>query len=255
MVIYVETNDERMKCAAKALEGCGYEVKSYSGAADEPITLVVSPAKPPEKLFELIETLKSGSTLIGGQSRADVSERAAEHGIRYINAVTDEAFAVKNAVATAEGALSLIIKNTKKVMAETVIAVTGFGRIGRLLAQMLHQLGARVHIFARNPVDIAYAYKYRIRSYSELETAIGGFDAVINTVPSRVIDNAVLDKAAPGLFLLELASSPYGFDAEYAAERGINVLRAPGLPTHYAPESAGRYLAESVKTKLEVENA
>ena len=75
---------------------------------------------------------------------------------------------------------------------------------------------------------------------------------IFNTVPAEIFDNNTLNslKGAPVLF--ELASKPYGIDFSAAANLGIKVIKAPGLPGITAPIDAGeamytcicRYLSE-----------
>lgn len=54
------------------------------------------------------------------------------------------------------------------------VAITGFGRIGRILAKMLHSLGASVHVIARNPIDRAWAMGYESCGLEDMKEVFSG---------------------------------------------------------------------------------
>ena len=73
-----------------------------------------------------------------------------------------------------------------------------------------------------------------------------GFDFIANTVPDRVITEAMLCCAAPDALLLELASPPGGFDRTLAENIGLRVVAAPGLPGKCAPYTAAELMKRAV---------
>lgn len=236
-----------MKYLSSILSGRGYSVKGFDFASDGQICLIVSPGKTPDMLVGLIEKLSPGSVLIGGQRGGLVYDSAKEHSIRYIDIAADEAFAVKNAVPTAEGALMLILQNSERTVMGMHVAITGFGRIGRILANMLHSLGAIVHVVARNPIDRAWAMGYESCGLESMKEAFFRCGTVVNTVPAHIIGRDELDALARGSLIIELASHPYGFDAEMARELGHRVILAPGLPAKTAPYSAAEFMADAIE--------
>ena len=52
------------------------------------------------------------------------------------------------------------------------------------------------------------------------------------------------------VFLLDLASAPYGVDFEAARQLKIKAATAPGLPGKTAPKTAGGLIAESVIKRI-----
>ena len=251
IVLYVDATDKRTQYLLEVLSGMGHTVSSFK-PTDEPICLIVSPSKKPTQLMDYIELLASGSVLIGGQRCEQIESVAAEKGITYINAADDESFAIKNAVSTAEGAIMLLIRETERTVMGQRIALTGFGRINRVLAPMLSAMGARVSVFARSATDLALAARYETHHISMLDKLACGYDALINTVPARILSNECIDMMNPDMLIMELASAPYGFDMDHAEMRGIKCILAPGLPSVAAPYSAAVYLCEAILSKLEV---
>ena len=69
-------------------------------------------------------------------------------------------------------------------------------------------------------------------------------------IVQRIITNDDLLELESGRILIELASSPGGFDPDIAAGCSHVVIDGKGLPGKYAPESAGRAVAESVFSAL-----
>lgn len=244
---FIEKSDQRMKYLSGILSGRGYPVKGFDSSADGPVCLIVSPGKTPDMLVGLIERLSPGSVLIGGQRSGLVYDSAKEHSIRYINIAADEAFAVKNAVPTAEGALMLILENSDRTVMGMHVAITGFGRIGRILAKMLHSLGASVHVIARNPIDRAWAMGYESCGLEDMKEVFFRCAAVVNTVPAPIIGRDELDALERGSLIIELASHPYGFDADMAKELGHRAIVAPGLPAKTAPCSAAEFMADAIE--------
>ena len=73
---------------------------------------------------------------------------------------TREDFTVRNAAATAEGAVEIAMREYDRTICGSRCLVAGFGRIGKALAWMLRGLGASVTVSARKPADLAWIDVY-----------------------------------------------------------------------------------------------
>lgn len=235
-----------MKYLSGLLTEKGYTPKALRDIPIGPACLIVSPAEKPDALLGYINSLAPGSILIGGQMAEQIFERAHECGVKYINLAADEAFSVHNAVPTAEGALELILANTPRIIRGQRIAIVGFGRIGKLLANMLFLLGAKVHVAARNPVSRAWALGLSVSSVNGMADQFRRCSVLINTVPAQIIGRPVLEALAENSLIIELSSPPYGFDSQLAEELGHRVILAPGLPAKAAPYSAAQFMLEAI---------
>jgi dipicolinate synthase subunit A len=165
-------------------------------------------------------------------------------GITKIDYNLDEEFTLRNAAASAEGALATLIKETDKTLAEQKTVIIGFGRIGSILADMLYSLGAKVSVVARNPIARARLETKGISAYDipDLRDLLGECDSVINTVPYPLISESTLTLANDDLTIIDLASAPGGCDKRAIEKRGLKLIPAPGLPGKFAPMSAARAL-------------
>ena len=105
-----------------------------------------------EEFLEII----SGKTLLAGQFKQGIYDIAKEKNIKLIDILKREDLSVLNAVSTAEGTIKIAIEETPKNLHGSNILVLGFGRIGKVLSNMLKGLGAKVSCEARKNSDLAW---------------------------------------------------------------------------------------------------
>lgn len=124
----------------------------------------------------------------------------------------------------------------------------GYGRIGKILSRMLHGLGANVWVEARKYADLAMieGHGYEPLSLGELKNVIGEFDIIFNTVPSLILDEALLKRVHPDTLIIDLASKPGGVDFESAKLMGIKVIWALSLPGKISPVTSGIIIKDTI---------
>lgn len=156
-------------------------------------------------------------------------------------------FAVLNAVPTAEGAVEIAMREFEGTIFGSSAMVVGFGRIGKILARMLHSLGSTVTVCARKSSDLAYisALGYKAKHTNTL-SYIHGYDLVFNTVPTMVFDETLLSNTDKSTMIIDLASLPGGVDFESARKLGIDARRALSLPGKCSPKTAGEIIKKTV---------
>lgn len=165
----------------------------------------------------------------------------------------NESFLLRNAQATAEGALAEIIVNCPRTVCGNHILMTGCGRITRFLAPMLRNIGGDVTVAARKAKDLAWAESVGLHAVSFAKAArrAGEYGIIVNTVPAPVIDEKMIDAISEEALLIDLASLPGGIDFEACEKRGVKAIRALGLPGKYAPQTAAEIIKETVMLILE----
>ncbi len=205
-------------------------------------------------LSDLSHMLPRNTPVFGGILPKQLLEAFSKAGIHYMNCFEREELQIKNALLTAEGALALAITETPGSILGADIAVLGYGRIGKLLADMLHKMGANVTVFARKQADLATAKMHGLSACSFQSNIADPFDIIYNTVPYLLLNDAILSRLRHDSVIFDLASAPGGVDFDSAKRRGIKATLASGLPGKYSPKAAGSIVAETIVHLLNEED-
>ncbi len=162
---------------------------------------------------------------------------------------------VLNAVPTAEGAVKLVLEESICTISGSNFLVVGYGRIGKVLAKLLKNMGARVTVSSRNFKEIAWAKieNFEIVNLSTINCSLK-FDMVFNTVPAPIFNCENLSLFDPKPLIIELASPPGGISKDLAKKFDIKVIPAPGLPGKYFPQTAGEIIAKTIYKIIQEEN-
>ena len=188
---------------------------------------------------EELEALQDKPVFAGMKNRLSFAPgRVYDYGER-------EEFAVENAVPTAEGAIEIAMHESAGTIHGAACLVIGYGRIGRVLADMLAGLGARVTVSARSLRDLAFIHA---RGYEAIPSGelTGRYELVFNTVPVLLLDACTLARIAAGAVVIDLASMPGGVDDEAARRLSIRTIHALSLPGKVAPKSSGMIMKNAV---------
>ncbi len=203
-------------------------------------------------LEEHLTLLVPGSPVLVGMARPKLKEMVARANLRLIELMDMDEVAILNSIPSAEGAIQVAMERLPITIHGSNSVVLGFGRTGITLARILHALGARTVVVARNPAQRARAYEMGLLTadLTGLPEVVAEADVIFNTIPALVLDEQVLVRVRPGTLILDLASSPGGTDFEAARRLGITALLLPGLPGRVAPQTAGEILAKVVPRLL-----
>jgi dipicolinate synthase subunit A len=167
---------------------------------------------------------------------------------KYVDINKREDFTYLNAIPTAEGSIELAIRNSEKSIAYSSALITGFGHVGKVLADKVKWLFKNVTIAARSDKDIflAKALGYETINMNLLSKEIQNYDIVFQTVPALIINENVVKNMKKDSFIIELSSGSVGTDAAIAEEYGIRIVHAPALPAKVSPVTAGDILSQCV---------
>lgn len=167
---------------------------------------------------------------------------------RVVDYYDREEFSVLNAIPTAEGALAIAMSELPITVHGMRVGVAGFGRIGKTVSALFRAVGAQVTVFARSFAALAWAEAYGCHPerFDRLHETAHTFDCIINTVPSLVIDAAVLGKMRQDTLIIDLASKPGGVEFGTAERLGIRAIPALSLPGKSSPDTAGKIISETI---------
>lgn len=155
-----------------------------------------------------------------------------------VDLLKDPGYTARNAQITARCAIRLACGELNTTLLRLPVLVIGWGRIGKCLAKLLHDLGADCVIYARRENNRAMlsALGYNAVDREEMLRFLPTAELVFNTAPDIVLDSKTAD-LCPGI-LIDLASSP-GIISSRA-------IHARGLPGKMAPASSGQLIARTV---------
>lgn len=181
---------------------------------------------------DFINPIQKEQIVIAGSIAPKVHELAKKNQITIIDIMEREELAILNAISTAEGAIELMMQNTKQILHGSQILILGFGRIAKVLAKKLQGLSVNVTCAARKKEDLAWmkAYGYYATNINELGENLQNYDSIVNTVPHLVLTKEKLQYINQECMLMDLASKPGGFDQEEVKRRNLKFIWGLALP-------------------------
>lgn len=199
-------------------------------------------------LPELSPALWSGQRLFGGGLPEEFRLNAIQSGLSVHDFLDRRDFAMGNAAITAEAAVSIIMQAEEHCISGSRVVITGWGRIAKFLALKLAALGAELIIAARSSSARVEAECLGMSScrLENLHDFAADCDCLINTVPAQIIGSETSSLLNPTCVILELASAPGGFGDSSETELVGRIIKAPGLPGKYAPQSAAKLMRDTI---------
>ena len=251
---YTTGSDGTERCSniEDALNGTKYIILPLPYSVDG-ISLNAPYMKSSISMNEIYKRITPEMTVFGGKfSSHELSER----GVKIVDYFDREELQVLNAVPTAEGAIQIAMQERAFTIHGSKCLVVGFGRIGKVLAEMLKGLNAKVSVSARKYSDFAWI---RTHGFTPIKTDkltehIADYDIVFNTVPAIVIGKEELSAAKQDTLFIDLASKPGGIDFEQAKACGVDTIWLLSLPGKVAPITAGEIITETILNILETED-
>jgi dipicolinate synthase subunit A len=231
----------RSPSAADAMWDADCALFPIPGIAGDGSLFAPAAARPIVPDADLLRRLAPGAVIILGRADSGLRGAAAEVGVALSEYEDDTELMLLRGPAIVEGVLALAIGNTSVTLHSAEVGVVGFGNIGALLSRALVALGARVHVFARNPVQRAAAYTASCAPHElpALREVAPRLRMLFSTVPAPVVDRPVLGLLPSGSLVVDVAAPPGGVDLAAAAALGHTALWARGMGQR-APVTVGR---------------
>jgi dipicolinate synthase subunit A len=203
---------------------------------------------------ELLSYCRKDTVVFGGGFKSDSLALAENLKIKCKDYLKDEIFALENALYTAEGALSEIIRSTDMSLCGMKILVAGGGRIARALCSLVANAPCITDVYARSGIQRTF-FEMRGNRTFDILPPLEGYDVVVNTVPADIFSRSALESAGGKPLVVDLSARPGYVCQKTCAELGIKLLYLPGIPLKSAPRSAGISAAMAVwRMYAEVKN-
>lgn len=209
----------------------------------------------PERIIPtraMLEGMKAPRHIILGWADPKLKALGEELGITFHEYEWDRDLMLLRGPAIVEGMLKVIIENTDITIHKSEVCVVGQGTIGFLVTRTLLALGAKVHVVARNKLQRAEAHAAGAESHTleELIELAPRMDTLISSVPSQIVNRAVLEKLPKHALLVDLAAPPGGIDRDAAAALGLKFIWARGMGQR-APVTVGRSQWSGIRPRIE----
>lgn len=185
---------------------------------------------------ELLSLIPQDAIIMGGALNHPVIA-----GRTTFDLLKDESYLMENAKITAYCTLPIIFSSIPATVENIPILIIGWGRIGRVLAQLLHLLKADVTAASRKQENAAEIQASGLKYADTFHIPANEYRVIINTAPAPVKIPSPSGNAFPPV-KIDLAS--------VNGLSGSDVIRARGLPGIHAPESSGKLIANTILTHM-----
>lgn len=203
---------------------------------------IVLPIQPLSFEAEQLHSISRETVIFVGRLDETWKEILKNHTvIRYLE---HEGFIWKNARLTAEGFIAAFYERESRVITDRRFVISGFGRISKMLASLLTQLGAQVCIVARSVVQVseARAYGYEATFLHDYEHSAKD-EYFINTIPAQWLSEEQARKLPNVIY--DLASAPGCLEMDASLIDKYELL--PALPGKYFAQDAALVLWQTIE--------
>jgi dipicolinate synthase subunit A len=217
-------------------------------ASRDGVTVNACYQEPMENLEALSGCLRRGQPVFAGMMTDAWKSNFFKKGVPVYDYFEREELIVSNAIPTAEGVLRLVMDRLPATVHGSSCVITGYGRTAKVLARALQGLRATVTIAARRCADLAWAASegFAAVPLGSLAASLPPCQFFVNTVPTLVVDEAILRGLPQDCLVIDIASPPYGIDFAAAAELGLQTVVCGSLPGKTAPKTAGHIIGEAI---------
>ena len=158
-------------------------------------------------------------------------------------------FARENALLTAEGLLSEIIRYTPFSLSSARVLLLGYGCCGSAISSLLHPLCRSIYVLEQEPEKRELAEKKGVCPIQEedFSTVLPRCNIVVNTIPAFVLEPEEIRKLPGSCHIFDIASAPFGFSEDITEKFLLPYFRLPGLPGRFSPVSSGQMIGKIVE--------
>jgi dipicolinate synthase subunit A len=232
---------------SEAIEGADVVIGPTPITKDGKNLFTIYDDLPNISIEEVIKASK-GKIFISGIIKPWMRDLAHSYDIAIYDLLGSDDSAILNAIPTAEGVIQIAMQESDITLHGSNALVLGYGRCGKVLANILKGMGVNVTVCARKLSDIAFAkaYGYNAVKYAELKENCKNIDFIFNTIPTIVVDSKIIGGLKRSCIIIDLASAPGGTDFKAAEHRNIKALFCPSLPGRVAPRTVAATMKKAI---------
>lgn len=242
-------SDKRLPICSELMAKRGYTCQSIETNSYTPgLEKLLNVYKPNHIVFPImqlngtipIKYLGETTNIYTGLSSESWLQSFKDAKIKLNCYLDEEQFVWKNARLTAEAFIAVYYEKMSRRISTTSFTVAGYGRVGKMIADVLGALGGDVTILVRSEVDLGEAESRGFKT-TRIDSDLNlSNTCLINTIPAKWLS---LQKTKD-LYIFDLASAPgclvEGLMPEY-------YILLPGLPGRHFPVDAATALADALE--------
>lgn len=187
-------------------------------------------------LEEFFLNLKN-NFLISGMVPEKFNEVLKKNNNELLDILKDERYIITNAKITVEGIIKYLIENTKKTIFNSKILVLGYGRIGKILCNVLKNFTENIYCMpnCKEEQELLKANAINTILKENLNNNLTKFEIIVNTIPKLILNRKEIELLNKEVFVLDIASKPGGINRKIALENNIKFLWKLGIPAEISP--------------------
>ena len=236
------SDDLRDKYAKLYLRKMGYEIIDYY-IANKNIDYIVLPLNgvKQDQLFEYLVKENTNKIYIVYQINDYMLELKEKYKLKFLELKNDNMFTLINSISISEAVIKYSIEILPIVLKTANILILGYDNSSVELAKDYLHFSNKllVAISKENIKEELDKIHVKNIDINELKEYIEGYDLIINTIPSLIIDEELLHYISPSSYILDISSSLNGVDYDKAKDYGVHAFPLTSLALEYAPKSCG----------------
>ena len=204
--------------------------------------------------------------LVSGMVPDKFSKVLTENNVKVLDLLKDESYIIFNAKITVEGIIKYLIENTEDTIFNSKILVLGYGRIGKILCNVLKSFTENIYCMPNSKEELEwlksncvnYIFEENFNDLNknlkkvdniakkELHKFLGNFEIIINTIPRIILNEKEICSLNKDVFILDVASKPGGINQENAMKNNINFLWKLGIPAEISAKACAKKIKNMI---------
>ncbi len=242
-------NVKNAESLSQAIQGAGVILLPTPLTKDRDCLFQAITQQAPCRLADLWDSLSPGQILAAHSIGPEIETPLLQKQCKPFPLCQSEEYAAANALLTAEGLLSEIIRQTPFSLSSSHVLLLGYGRCGSAIGRILRPLCDSISVLEWELDRKAEAEKNGLRTLtaSALPKTLPTLSLLINTIPSHVLDQRLLQMLPSACHIFDIASAPFGFPPDTSERYLLPYFRLPGIPGRFSPAAAGQVIGKTIE--------
>lgn len=194
---------------------------------------------------KFLSYLSFKNNLFGGMFTKKILKVCEEKNVLVYDYYKDYRFVINNSIITAEVAVARAILKNKVDMHFSDCLVLGFGNCGKIIANKLKNLSAKVFVCTDSEIEknLAKSQGFSVFGLNSLLFKIDRFNYIFNTIPKNIFQKDFIEALNENVYLLDIACVLEFFKMNI--KKNITIEKIRGIPGKFKAFSSGKLILDS----------